>query len=784
MGDRRPSLRVLHVEDDPVDRDLVSETLRQQGLTCEIVPVDTRTAFAAALDSGPFDVILADDRLPRFDGQSALAMAVERAPDVPFIFVSGTLGEEIAVERLKAGATDYVLKQRLTRLGPAIDRALREAQVRREHASSQEAKLFLEDLMAASPSMIFRIDPREFRITYASPNVLRLLGYAQHEIVGTRNFWRTLLHQDDLGRAAQHLREAFESQTCQIPQEYRFRSAGGRYRWFFSLMHVEYAAAARPSRILWYCIDISERRTAEQALLESEERTRAILRTANDAFIGVDEGGQIVEWNKRAESMFGWPREEALGRMLADTILPESHREQHRQDFARFVETGDARVLNQRLEHGALRRDGSEFPVEVTLWTTSDATHRTLNAFVRDMTEQKRAEAAVRQATEEADRANRAKSDFLSRMSHELRTPLNAVLGFAQLLTSETVGDEARDNVQQILKGGQHLLDLVNEVLDISRIETGRLSLSLEPVGVRDVTWHAVDLVAPLASERNILVVVDEIEAAHAVVADRQRLRQILLNLLSNAVKYNRSNGRVAVTFDRVSADRLRIKITDTGCGIRPDKLRLLFNPFERLGAEASAIEGTGLGLALSRGLAEAMGASMGVESDTDRGSTFWIELTLSREAAAPSPVPDHEGRLQSTTARPGTLLYIEDNVSNVRLMTRLLARRPAVTLLHAVDGESGVATAHDCRPDVIFLDLHLPDMSGEDVLQRLWADPTLRQIPVVMLTADATPAQMRRALASGAAAYLTKPFDLRNVLDTLDQMLQLSDERRGATRP
>jgi len=783
VTDRRESLRVLHVEDDPVDRELVAETLRSQGLTCDIVVVDTRDAFADALDSGGFDVILADDRLPTFNGQAALALTVERAPDVPFIFVSGTLGEEIAVERLKAGATDYVVKQRLARLGSAVNRALGEAQVRRENARAQEAKLFLEDLIAASPSMIFRIDPREFRITYASPNVNRLLGYNQREIVGVRNFWRTLLHQDDLERAAGHLREALESHTVQIPQEYRFRSADGRYRWFFSLMHVEYSDTGRPMRILWYCIDISDRRTAEQALLESEERTRAILRTANDAFVGADTGGRIVEWNTRAEAMFGWPREEALGRILVDTIVPESYREQHRRGFARFVETGDARMLHQRLELSGLRRDGSEFPVELTIWPTGDRGQLTFNAFIRDITEQKRAEAAVRQAREEAERANHAKSDFLSRMSHELRTPLNAVLGFAQLLTSEPLGDEPRDNVQQILKGGQHLLDLVNEVLDISRIEAGRLSLSLEPVGVRDITWHVVDLVEPLAAERKILLVVDEIDPSLAVVADRQRLRQILLNLISNAVKYNRPNGRVTVGFDCVSPDRFRIKVTDTGAGIRPDKMRLLFNPFERLGAETTATEGTGLGLALSRGLAEAMGASMGAESEIDRGSTFWIELTLSREAAVTVRVATHDGLLRPATPRSGTILYVEDNVSNVRLMTRLLARRPKITVLHAPDGESGLAIARDRDPDVIFLDLHLPDMSGEDVLRQLWGDPAIRQIPVVILTADATPAQMRRALASGAAAYLTKPFDVRKVLDTLDQMLQLSEERRAARR-
>jgi CheY-like chemotaxis protein len=230
-----------------------------------------------------------------------------------------------------------------------------------------------------------------------------------------------------------------------------------------------------------------------------------------------------------------------------------------------------------------------------------------------------------------------------------------------------------------------------------------------------------------------------------------------------------------------MSATRLRIRVTDTGGGIQPDKLKLLFSPFERLGAETTAIEGTGLGLALSRGLAEAMGASLGVESVLHQGSTFWVELALSSEAVEPAPTEQPQTVIHVAEARAATLLYVEDNLSNVRLMTRLLARRPTITLLHAGDGESGVALARERRPDVIFLDLHLPDKSGEDVLQELWADPELRRIPVVMLTADATPAQMRRALASGAAAYLTKPLDLRRVLDTLDQVVLLGEERRAS---
>jgi len=781
VGEAPRRLRVLHLEDDPVDRELVAGTLQAHGLACEIVPVDSRDAFIRAVESHAFDVILADDRLPTFDGQSALSLAVERAPDVPFIVVSGTLGEETAVERLKAGATDYVVKQRLARLASSIERALREANSRRDHARAQEANLFLEDLIAGSPSMIFRIDPREFQITYASPNVRRLLGYEPPEIVGVRNFWRTLLHQDDLDRAASDLRLALESRARQIPQEYRLQSRDGRYRWFFSLMQVEYDERGRTERILWYCIDITDRRAAEHALLENEERTRAILRTANDAFVSVDTGGRIVEWNQRAETMFGWPREEALGRIVGDTLVPAVYRERVRQRFARFLQPGDARRLNHRLEVDALRRDGTEFPVELTMWATGDAAHRTFNAFVRDITEERRSIEAVRQAKHEADRANRAKSEFLSRMSHELRTPLNAVLGFAQLLRNEPLAEEARDNVEQILRGGQHLLDLINEVLDISRIEADRLSLSLEPVGVREIVTNVVHLVSPLAAQRDITIVIDEIDPARAVVADRQRLGQVLMNLISNAVKYNRPAGRVIIGFKDSTPERGRIQVTDTGAGIPPDKIALLFNPFERLGAESSGVEGTGLGLALSRRLADAMGASMGVESEVDRGSTFWIDLALSAEAAAATAVETGQAPLRTSAGRPATLLYVEDNVSNVRLMTRLLVRRPGVTLVHAPDGKAGLALARKHDPDVILLDLHLPDMSGEEVLQALWGDPELRAIPVVMLTADATPAQMRRALASGAAAYLTKPFNLRDVLDTLDQMLLLSEERRSA---
>jgi PAS domain S-box-containing protein len=810
-------LRVLHVEDDPLDRELVAETLRAGGLTCDIVHVDTREAFTAELTRGGFDVILSDDSLPVFDGRTAQTIAARTAPLVPFIVVSGTLGEEVAIDRLKDGATDYVLKQRLSRLTTAIVRAIREARIKSEHDRSAEevqrlnaeleqrvvertaelaganealavrereladAKGFLENLIAASPSVIFRIDPDDFRITYASPNVSWVLGYDNAEVVGVRNFWRRLLHADDLERATGHLRNALLACAVQIEEEYRLRAKDGRFRWFFSVMRFEYDTRRRPSSILWYCGDISDRRAAEQALLESQERTRAILETANDAFITVESGGQIVDWNAQAERMFGWPREEAMGRILVDTIAPAARRGPYLDSFNQSLAGDSGGSPDRRLELTALRRDGAEFPVELTIWTSGESAVRSFNLFVRDIAERKRAEAAIGQAREEAEGANRAKSDFLSRMSHDLRTPLNAVLGFAQLLTADQLSDPQRECVQQILRGGRHLLDLVNEVLDITRIETGRLSLSPEPVDAREIVRNAAALVTPIAAARGITLEVEALEEEErSVLADRQRLSQILLNLLSNAVKYNRAGGRVTVGFDRRSDGRMRINVADTGAGIPQEKLQLLFRPFERLGAESSGIEGTGLGLTVSRGLAEAMGGSLGVTSDIDRGSTFYVELAATdAPSVAEDPGSPAASLEPAASAGPATVLYIEDNTSNVRLMHRLLGSRPAIVLLHAPDGQTGLKMASERRPNAILLDLHLPDMSGEEVLRQLWDDRALRRTPVIVLSADATPLQMRRLLASGAAAYLTKPLDLGAVLQVLDRALWPPEEPR-----
>jgi signal transduction histidine kinase/CheY-like chemotaxis protein len=394
---------------------------------------------------------------------------------------------------------------------------------------------------------------------------------------------------------------------------------------------------------------------------------------------------------------------------------------------------------------------------------------------------QERLEARVAARTEElaaarleAERANQAKSAFLSGMSHDLRTPLNAILGFAQILEIDERGADRGEPVRQILSGGRYLLELINEVLDITRIESGQLSLSPEPVLVRDVVQRSVELVRPLAAQRGITLTVEPFAPDDTVKADKQRLGQVLLNLLSNALKYNAANGRVIISTQQTSPDRYRIAVTDTGAGIPESKLALLFQPFERLGAEESAIEGTGLGLALSRALAEAMGGTLGVDSVVDRGSTFWVELAVAtphavRESAVSVP---HEPPTDVTPARSGSILYVEDNLPNVRLMERILRQRPGVELLHAPQAGAGFDAICRRRPDVVLLDLHLPDMSGEDMLRRLWEDPVNRQIPTVIVTADATPGLARRLKAGGATAVLTKPLNVKDVLRLVDELL------------
>jgi len=391
---------------------------------------------------------------------------------------------------------------------------------------------------------------------------------------------------------------------------------------------------------------------------------------------------------------------------------------------------------------------------------------------VADVTELVRRDKALLEAKEEAERANTAKSEYLSRMSHELRTPLNAILGFAQLLELEDLGDVQRENLHFILSAARHLLALINEVLDIAAIEAGRLPLSLEPVAVADVVAETVSLIRPLADQHEVLLISPPQSPATHVTGDRQRLKQILLNLLSNAVKYNRQGGTVQIGFEPAAGERLRVQVIDSGLGIPEHALDQLFVPFERLGSDESGVEGAGLGLPLSKRLAEAMGGTLEVSSTAGQGSCFWVELP---QAEGPVQRAERQQELEAPAEAepepesPLTVLYIEDNLSNLQLVERVLSRRPGVRLISAMRPQLGLELAAEHDPDLILLDLHLPDMPGQEVLRRLQAEPRTAHVPVVVLSADARPTLIKELLGQGIRAFLTKPLDVKELLELLN---------------
>ncbi len=505
-----------------------------------------------------------------------------------------------------------------------------------------------------------------------------------------------------------------------------------------------------------------------------------VAATHSWAIITLDAEGRIDSWNAAAQQIKGWSAEEIVGRHVSVLYPPED------------VEDGKVeRLLARAREVGTVedeawrvRKDGTRFWANVVITALVDDSGRLrgYGKLTRDLTERRQLEVdlqearaaaeAERRVAEEArsaaEEANRAKDHFLSTVSHELRTPLNAVIGFAQLLAMEPLTASQRDAISHIEKAGRHLLDLINEVLDISRVSARTLSLSPEPVSVADAVNDAAAMLTGAARARNVEVLIASDGAEHVLV-DRQRIKQILLNLMSNAIKYNYEGGTVMVRWME-DQGRVRLDVSDTGAGIPAPLMDRLFSPFDRLHATSTDIEGTGLGLALSKGLAEAMGGVLSAESTVGKGSTFRVDLP-----AAQPPVTMLEHRLPEPARMEASgvhahVLYIEDNLSNAHVVERVMQHRPHLELVHAMQGRLGAELARQLQPKLILLDLHLPDATGEDVLHEIQGHPATSGIPVVIMSADATPGRVRRLLDAGAVEYLTKPIDVPRVLDLLDE--------------
>jgi PAS domain S-box-containing protein len=684
----------------------------------------------------------------------------------------------------------------------ATEAALRALEQSRAAARASEEQY--RSLANLVPGVVWTSRPDGW-IDYANPFWVRYTGLTLEQTYGWG--WSSVLHPDDMARVTDVWTRALQAGE-QVDVEYRLRGADGSYRWFLARGIPVHDPNGQIIKWFGLLTDIEDQKRLEEEralLLAREQKARAevedALRARDDTLValaaseaqyrvlaevmhqcvwtaGAD--GQTDYVNQHWCTYAGMTSEQSLGAGWARVLHPDDAQKCF-DAWARSVQTGE----NFECEYRMQRADGTYRWFLGRGLPVRDREGRIIKwlGTATDIDDQKRFEAELHKAKQAAEAANRAKSEFLSRMSHELRTPLNAILGFAQLLGMGEPTPRQRQQLEQIVKGGQLLLGLINEVLDLARIETGQVPLFPTSVRVRHLFAEVMDLIRPLAERRGIRLIAAPCEDDVHVLADDQRLRQVLLNLVSNAVKYNHEGGSVTLAVEELGPNRVRLLVHDTGPGLSPELQERLFNPFDRLGAETSGIEGTGLGLVVSKRLTEAMGGTLSVVSAAGQGSTFFVEIAT---AHSRHPQPECAGAVSAATTAAGprgrTVLCVEDNLDNLALLEGILAYRPQVRLLSAVRGELGLDLASQHHPDLILLDVHLPDMKGDEVLRRLRADPQLHNTPVIVLSADATPHQIERLRAAGARDYLTKPIDVERFLDALDRFL-LEQPARSAVR-
>jgi PAS domain S-box-containing protein len=534
----------------------------------------------------------------------------------------------------------------------------------------------------------------------------------------------------------------------------------------------------------------AEQKLLDQRLRDQQFYTRSLIESNIDALMTTDAAGIISDVNKQMEALTGCTRDELIGAPFKNYFTDPER-----------AEAGIKRVLSGNkvtdYELTARARDGKETVVSYNATTFHDRDRKLQGVFAaaRDVTERKRFEqrqqennVELERAKAAAEKANLAKSDFLSSMSHELRSPLNAILGFAQLMSSDTPPPTPAQmaNIDPILHAGWYLLELINEILDLAQIESGKLALSLEPTSLSEVMLECQAMIEPQGQKRGIGMTFPRFDIPCFVDADRTRLKQVIINLLSNAIKYNRANGTVLVECTRIARERVRISVRDTGEGLPPEMLIQLFQSFNRLGRETTAEEGTGIGLVMSKRLVEMMGGAIGVESTVGSGSVFWFDLNA---AAAPHLAldPGESPEIAQPQVQDGaplrTLLYVEDNPANLKLVEQLIARRPDMRLLSARDGNRGVELARAHRPDVILMDINLPGISGIEALKILREDAATAHIPVVALSANAMKRDIEKGLLAGFFRYLTKPIKIHEFMETLDVALEFVEQNAGRAK-
>ncbi|HJV71187.1 PAS domain S-box protein [Ideonella sp.] len=638
-------------------------------------------------------------------------------------------------------------------------------------AALREREERFRGIAEMNTDLVFQTD-RDGVLRYVSPSARALYGLAPDDMTGQAFAERVA--PEHRAEAARMLARVIGGETLRNIELSAMRDDGSRFPAEANVTPIRIDGAVTGAQGVLR--DISERRRAEAAVRDNEARLRTLTAHTVALICELDAEGRV-----RFANRSGPPERPLVGTLGRDWVPPE-----RRADFDRALQqvlaTGDRQALVLSMPDA----DGAERHYLITLAATPGGGPARVVSTATDITELKQAEealldanrglearvrertAALEAARDEAQRANLAKSEFLSRMSHELRTPMNAILGFAQILEAADLAPKQRRWAGEIHRAGEHLLRLIDELLDLARIEVGRLAVRAEPLELGQVLQDAVSMCQASLQGKKITLEIEPAAAPIVVQADPTRLRQILVNLVSNAIKYNRPGGQVRLGRQLLDDHRAMLTVSDTGLGIPADKLARLFVPFERLGREDSPIPGAGIGLALSKGLAELMGGELGVESTPGEGSTFWIKLPRATEERPPSPPAELAPK--PVVERRLRVLYIEDNAANLELMETWFEEFPGFTLLTAEDGPEGIARARAERPDLILLDIKLPGMDGYEVLAELKGDERTRGIPVIAVSADAMPHDIARGKAAGFAAYVAKPIRLNELLARIDE--------------